>query len=112
METWDSKSARHGAGPTAAGVVEDVDMVRAIRSRREMAREAILGDFTAETNPEYELKGRVLLCGLSTYKSSDSEGRLMTLRREAELCRSLAYPTSCDAFMNLKVSAEREVSER
>jgi hypothetical protein len=42
FERWVRKSGRHGAGPTVEGVVADVDIVRAIRKRRELAREAIL----------------------------------------------------------------------
>jgi hypothetical protein len=42
LEMWERKSGRHGATPTLDGVVEDVDMVRVIRSRRELATEAMV----------------------------------------------------------------------
>lgn len=49
FERWVRKSGRHGAGPTAEGVVADVDIVRAIRKRRELALEAIL-DSSSSSN--------------------------------------------------------------
>ena len=42
LERWERKSGRHGATPTLEGVVEDVDIVRAIRRRRALAEEAIV----------------------------------------------------------------------
>jgi hypothetical protein len=42
LERWETKSGRHGATPMLAGVLEDVDIVRAIRKRRVLAEEAIV----------------------------------------------------------------------
>ncbi len=39
---WDKNRGRHGATPTLDGVVAFVDMVRAIRRRRELAWEAMV----------------------------------------------------------------------
>lgn len=42
LERWERKRGRHGATPTLDGVVEDVDIVRAIRRRREPAGEVMV----------------------------------------------------------------------
>jgi hypothetical protein len=42
LERWEQKSGRHGATPALDGVFEDVDIVRAIRTRRALAEEAIV----------------------------------------------------------------------
>jgi len=42
LERWERKSGRHGATPMLEGVVEDVDIVRAIRRRRALAEEAMV----------------------------------------------------------------------
>lgn len=42
FERLERRSGRHGATPMLAGVVEDVDIVRAIRRRRALAEEAIV----------------------------------------------------------------------
>lgn len=39
---WDRNRGRHGATPTLDGVIEFVDMVRAIRKRRETVLEAMM----------------------------------------------------------------------
>jgi hypothetical protein len=44
FERWEVKSGRHGATPTLEGVVEDVDIVRAIRRRRALAEEAMVNN--------------------------------------------------------------------
>jgi hypothetical protein len=42
LERWERKIGRHGATPVLEGVVEDVDIVRAMRRRRVLAEEAIV----------------------------------------------------------------------
>jgi hypothetical protein len=42
LERWEQKSGRHGATPALDGVFEDIDIVRAIRTRRAPAEEAIV----------------------------------------------------------------------
>jgi hypothetical protein len=42
LERWERKSGRHGATPMLEGVVEEVDIVRAIRRRRVLAGEAMV----------------------------------------------------------------------
>ena len=42
LERWERKSGRHGATPTLEGVLEDVDIVRAIRRRRALAGEVMV----------------------------------------------------------------------
>lgn len=44
LERWERNRGRHGAGPMDAGVVVDVDIVRARRNSRAEALEAILND--------------------------------------------------------------------
>ena len=45
LEIWLMNEERHGAEPTLAGVLEEVDIVQAIRNKRMLAVEAILNEF-------------------------------------------------------------------
>ena len=75
FETWERKRARHGAGPIDAGVVVDVDIVRARRERREETFEAILTDVCGLLVVEmslimiFERGGYAIDILISTYRS-------------------------------------------